>query len=251
MRSQPNSSSFYISAALCGVPCTRILDDVSECKLRNTKHIFQLDVSIPNLNLLWWVEAERMLKRNQHLWNGRSCNSFALSCSLASLVIQRAEHTRKKWHISWFLNLRSHHFSPHWHLLGHWQPEWDVAVLNFPPRALGSVQRSSSRNMQMFSAARRNHRSGNQVPTISYSQHEYALWENFPNPLDRRHSTQEAWEQWWERELSEDPGGLNLFHFQLFLCFIYNHLVFLYLIRSLFKVRTTIVMPLFQVIWDL
>lgn len=134
MRSQPNSSSFYISAALCGVPCTRILDDVSVCKLCNPKHIFQLDVSIPNLNLLWWVEAQRLLKRNQHLWNGRSCNAFAISCSLASLLIQGAEHTRKKRHISCFVDLGSHHFSSHWHLLGHWQPEWDV-VVEFPSRS--------------------------------------------------------------------------------------------------------------------
>lgn len=62
MRSQPNSSSFYISAALCGVPSTSILDGVSDYKLCNTKHIFQLDVSIPNVNLLWWVEAKRMLR---------------------------------------------------------------------------------------------------------------------------------------------------------------------------------------------
>lgn len=148
MRSQPNSSSFYISAALCGVPCTRILDDVSECKLCNLKHIFQLDVLIPNLNLLWWVEAQRLLKRSQHLWNGRSCNAFAISCSLAFLAIQWAEHTRRKWQVSCFLDFSSHHFSSHWHLLGHWQPEWDVAELNFPAGALGFVQRSSSRKVQ-------------------------------------------------------------------------------------------------------
>lgn len=80
--SQPNSCCLYISAEVCGLPFTRILYNVSERKLCNTqrKGIFQLDVSKPNLNLLWRMEAKRMLKRTRHHWTGRYCNSFAISC---------------------------------------------------------------------------------------------------------------------------------------------------------------------------